>query len=191
MSDQTPIETLTERIEKARAYMNGWLADEPDGSPEKAKVGRYVADLLNELDAHVEAQRPGKVLTFPDGCEVTPDQLVHAARKAIEQMQFDVRPTREWGREAREAIDAFNGVVSMFERQVKLAPAQPLSVDDTKELVQVIAKALSDHDAQEWRSPPISYNAERDKLLHKRLFQFLKTRNATPKDGASSDTRKD
>lgn len=51
----------------------------------------------------------------------------------------------------------------------ELAP-QSLSVD---QILEVVGKALEDHDQVNWQSPPISYNAERDKLLRARLIAKL------------------
>jgi hypothetical protein len=129
MSDQTPIETLTERIEKARAYMNGWLADEPDGSPEKAKVGRYVADLLNELDAHVEAQRPGKVLTD--------DEVGRIAWKCYPHIR-----AQDAGRNADMATKRSAGIELLRYARDNgyLAPAQPLSAQQVFDVVEEFIK---------------------------------------------------
>jgi hypothetical protein len=45
-----------------------------------------------------------------------------------------------------------------------------------EEVMEVVTNALEDHDNAEWRSPPISYNAERDRLLRARLTAKLNSK---------------
>lgn len=126
-------------------------------------------DVKSALD-RLEVKQPTRTMDM-DAIELTASLTAPQQSKRLTDEEIGRYVSREYER-ACDAELSFDG--DALRRSLIDARGHGylggLTVD---EVMEVVVRALDDHDNTNWQSPPISYNAERDKLLRARLTAKL------------------